>query len=163
RSSALVLSALIEIAPEHPALRRLEEGLLATREGGRWSSTQDNVHGLIALAELAKARAAAGEVTVTVRAGGGKPVRRVLRGGAVGRVRIRLGARGEGPRVVEPAGGAIYYDARLRVERPLGGAAADQGIAVERAYLDPESGMPLTSMRLGQVVKVRLTVRAPSR
>jgi uncharacterized protein YfaS (alpha-2-macroglobulin family) len=163
RTTALVLSALIEIAPEHPAVARLEQGLLAARVEGRWSSTQENVHGLIALAELARARAAAGEVTVTVTAGGGKPVRRTLRGGAVERLRFDLGQLGAGPLVIQAEGGSIFYDARLRVERPLGGAAVDHGIAVERAYVDPETGAPLDKIRLGQVVKVRLTVRAPSR
>jgi uncharacterized protein YfaS (alpha-2-macroglobulin family) len=163
RTTALVLSALAAIAPDHPAVRRLEEGLLAARVDGRWSSTQENVNALLALAALGRTRATAGDTTVTVTVGGGAPVRRVLAGGAVERLHIGMDALGAGPVVIEASGGSIFYAARLEVFRPLDGEARDGGMAVERAYLDPETGAPLETVHLGQTVKVRVTVRAPSR
>ena len=63
RTTALVLLALLEGGAPPPAagtrLARLTQGLLGARSAGRWSSTQENVYGLTALAALARARAAA--------------------------------------------------------------------------------------------------------
>jgi hypothetical protein len=163
RSTALVLSALLSIAPGHAAIRRLEQGLLAARVDGRWSNTQENVYGLVALAELAKARAAAGDVPVTVTVGDGKPVRRVVHAAGVERLRVPLAELGGGKIVIESGGGEVFYSARLHLERPLGGAAAEHGIAVDRAYLNPDTDQPLAQIRLGQTIKVKLTVRATGR
>jgi len=163
RSTALVLSALLAITPGHPAIRRLEQGLLAARVDGRWASTQENVYGLVALAELAKARAAAGDVPVTVTVGDARPVRRVLHASGVERVWVPLAELAGGKIVIESGGGEVFYSARLQLERPLGGAAAEHGITVERAYLNPDTNQPLTQIRLGQTVKVKLTVRSAAR
>jgi len=163
RSTALVLSALLAITPGHPAVRRLEQGLLNARVDGRWSSTQENVYGLVALAELGKARAAAGDVPVTVTVGGARSVRRVLHAASVERVRVPLAELTAGKIVVASAGGEVFYSARLQLERPLAATASDHGLAVERVYLNPETNQPLAQIRLGQTIKVRLTVRSISR
>ena len=163
RSTALVLSALLEIWPDHPAVSRLEEGLLAARVDGRWSSTQENVYGLVALADVAKARAAAAEVPVTVTVGNGSPVRRVLRGGVVERLRISLEQLTGGKITIETGGGAVFYSARVRVERPLDGGPTDHGLTVSRVYLNPDTDLPLDQIRLGQTIKVRLNVHSANR
>jgi hypothetical protein len=163
RSTALVLSALLAITPEHPAIRRLEQGLLAGRLDGRWASTQENVYSLVALAELAKARAAAGDVPITVTVGEGKPQRRVLHARGVERVWVPLAELSGGKIKIDSGGGEVFYSAHVQVERPLAVTAAEHGLTVERAYLDPDSNQPLTQFRLGQTVKVKLTVRSPSR
>src|SRR5439155_9876839 len=40
---------------------------------------------------------------------------------------------------------------------------ADRGLSIERAYLDPETGAPMTGMKVGQMARVRVTVRAAER
>jgi len=160
RSTALVLSALLAITPEHPAIQRLEQGLLAARVEGRWASTQENVYGLVALAELARARAAAGDVPVTVTVGDGKPQRRVLHARGVERVWVPLADLKGGKIAIDSGGGEVFYSARLQVERPLAVDADDHGLIVERVYLDPDTNQPLTQFRLGQTVKVKVTVHS---
>jgi len=64
-----------------------------------------------------------------------------------------------GTLVVEASGREIFYALRLRVARPLDGAAAERGFAVEREYLDARTGQPVKSLKVGQVVKVRVTVK----
>jgi uncharacterized protein YfaS (alpha-2-macroglobulin family) len=161
RSTALVLLALLDAAPANPAIRRLSEGLLAAREAGRWSNTEENVYAMLALAQLAKARAAGGDVTVAVAVGGRERARRTLSGGRVERVRVPLAELGAGPLVIEGRDGPAFYTARLKVERPLEGAADDRGLGIERTYLDADTGAPLTRIRLGQTIKVQLVVRSP--
>lgn len=43
KTTALVLDALIRVAPTHALVTKLARGLLDTRKGGRWRSTQENV------------------------------------------------------------------------------------------------------------------------
>jgi uncharacterized protein YfaS (alpha-2-macroglobulin family) len=163
RTTALVLLALLEAAPAEPLIARLGEGLLGARHDGRWESTQENVYGLLALAGLARARAGAGESRVVVAlAGKAQPVR-VLRGAAVERLSFPRAAVGAGPVALTISGGRVTYSARLRVQRPLGAAASDRGLALRREYLDADSGAPLTRVKLGQPVRVRLTITAAGR
>jgi alpha-2-macroglobulin len=163
RTTALVLSALLEIAPTDPTVPRLERGLLGARVEGRWSSTQENVYTLVALADVAKARSAGGDAAVVVTVGGGAPERRTVRAGVVERVRVPLDRVGAGPIVIDSGAREIFYAARLHVERPLGDTALDRGLAVTREYLDPDTNLPVAQIRLGQTVKVRLIVRSPAR
>jgi uncharacterized protein YfaS (alpha-2-macroglobulin family) len=164
RTTALVLSALLEIAPDEAGVRRLEEALLAARVDGRWSSTQENVYALVALAALAKSRAAGGDVTALVTIGDGAPERTVVRAGAVARLRFPLGGVARGAAITIDGGAReLFYAARVHVERPLDGQATDRGLAVARAYLDPDTGAVVDKVRLGQTVKVCITVRSPER
>ncbi|MBL9018547.1 MAG: hypothetical protein JNL83_30455, partial [Myxococcales bacterium] len=43
KTTALVLDALIRVDPKHTLITKLARGLLDTRKGGRWRSTQENV------------------------------------------------------------------------------------------------------------------------
>ena len=162
RTTALVLSALLPVQPAHPAVNRLAEGLLAARVNGRWQSTQENMYGLLALAELARARVSAGEAQLTLHVAGKAIATRTLVGADVGRVSLPL-AELSGPLSLDVTGGEVFYTARIKVERPLDDKAGSHGLAIERVYLDPESGQPVSNLKLGQTVKVRLTIHSPER
>ncbi len=55
RDSAVLVSALVELAPEHPRLPELLRGLLARRNpAGHWGSTQANAFALLALSDVAR-------------------------------------------------------------------------------------------------------------
>lgn len=56
RSTALVLSALLHIDPEHRLVGTLARGLMRSRRAGRWSNTQENAYALLALADYARVR-----------------------------------------------------------------------------------------------------------
>jgi alpha-2-macroglobulin len=43
KTTALVLDALIRVDPKQTLITKLARGLLDTRKGGRWRSTQENV------------------------------------------------------------------------------------------------------------------------
>jgi len=161
RTTAIVLGAFLEIAPTHPVVDRLAEGLLATRQGGRWENTQENLYSLLALAELSRARAAAADAKVTIAVGGKEHFSGTLTGSEVRRLRLPLETLGAGPFVLETEGSPVFYTARIHATRAMDPSAADAGIRVKREYLDAESGKPITQAKLGQVVKVRLTMTTP--
>jgi uncharacterized protein YfaS (alpha-2-macroglobulin family) len=163
RTTALVLLAFEQAAPGHPLSARLGEGLLAARIDGRWASTQENVYGLLAVAALARARAATGETSVRISIAGRERATRKLTGRAIERLSFPLGELGKGPVVLDVTGGSLSHVVRLQVERPLAAASSDRGLAVRREFLDPDSGAPLTRIKLGQAVRVRLTITSPGR
>jgi uncharacterized protein YfaS (alpha-2-macroglobulin family) len=162
RTTALVLWALNVATPGDARLGQLAEALLASRDQGRWASTQENVFGLLALSELAKARSNTGQVTATVRLGERVLAKKAITAKSVEHLSVPLGKLGTGALVITTEGGEVFYSARLRVERPLSADSLDHGIVVERAYIDPETRAPLTEIRLGQQVLVRLSVNSPT-
>jgi uncharacterized protein YfaS (alpha-2-macroglobulin family) len=163
RTTALVLLAFEQTAPGHALNARLGEGLLGARIDGRWASTQENVYGLLAIAALARARAAAGETTVRVSIAGRERATRKLAGHAVERLSFPLAEVGKGPVALAIDGGSVTHSVRLQVERPLAAGASDRGLAVRREFLDPDSGAPLLRIKIGQAVRVRLTVTSSGR
>lgn len=56
RSSAIVLSALLHVAPDHRLVAKLARGLMQARQGGRWANTQENAYALLAMADYARLR-----------------------------------------------------------------------------------------------------------
>jgi uncharacterized protein YfaS (alpha-2-macroglobulin family) len=54
RSDAIVLGALLQVAPNHSLLPKVARGLLQSRIRGRWSTTQSNGYALMALSRYYK-------------------------------------------------------------------------------------------------------------
>jgi uncharacterized protein YfaS (alpha-2-macroglobulin family) len=162
RSTAIVTSALLAVAPDHPAIEKLAAGLKkAQLPSGRWRNTQDNLYGLVALADYARSRAQ-GSSQVVVMLGGEKLVARTVQGGKPLILRRPLSKLSQGALTIESEGRALYA-VRLtegRVDRPA--TATDKGITITREYLDPASGRPLLSPKASQLVRVRLTVNTAS-
>jgi alpha-2-macroglobulin len=158
RSTAIVTSALLAAAPDHPVIERLVAGLKkAQLPSGRWYNTQDNLYGLVALADYARTRGQ-GSARVVVKMGGKQLVARTVKGGKPLVLRRSLGAVAPGPLTIESDGRALYA-IRLdeaRVER--GAAALDKGMTVTREYLDPDTLQPIGSPKANQLVRVKLTV-----
>ena len=159
RATAMTLSALLEIAPRDPLIDELVRGLDQARDsGGRWQSTQDNLWSLIAFADYAR-RAAAGSATVTVSSGKRTLVSQTIEGGAIVVARARLSDVTGGVTVTSSA--PVHYRVRLTEVSKDGGAARSSGFTVERAYLDA-AGKPVTSIKAGDLVTVKLTVDNPT-
>lgn len=162
RTTALVLGALLEIDPKHPAVTRLEEGLLARRVDGRWEDTQGNFWSLTTLAELARSRR--GQALKASVLLDGKPILAgTLKGTEVRRVSIPL-ARVRKAQALVVEGGApgrpLFVSARLRTARPAETEAKASGFTIEREWLDPSTDEPIEQVKLGQIVKVSLSVVA---
>ncbi len=162
RSTAIVTSALLMAAPDHPIIEKLVAGLKkAQLPSGRWHNTQDNLYGLVALADYARSRSQ-GSARVVVKLGGKRLAAHTVQGGKPLVLRRTLGKLEPGALTIESQGRALYA-VRLdeaRVDRNA--AALEQGFAVTREYLDPDTLRPVGSPKANQVVRVKLTIKTPS-
>jgi uncharacterized protein YfaS (alpha-2-macroglobulin family) len=74
---------------------------------------------------------------------------------------VRPDGRARELELVAPPDADVRYTARLRFSVDVAHAQpASAGLDVERALVDAETGAPVTSPRLGQLLRVRLTLRS---
>jgi uncharacterized protein YfaS (alpha-2-macroglobulin family) len=161
RSMALVTLALLEQAPKSAAIDPLVLGLKKRRVGGHWGNTQENVYGLLALAAYGRAQSA-GKAKLSVRAGDRTLMDTTLVGGAIQRARVPLDSLTRGTLLSLEASEPVFYSAVLYKVRPEPVAGElDQGFSVKREYLAFGTGAPLSSARVGDLVKVRIHITTP--
>ncbi|MCA9514159.1 MAG: hypothetical protein KC635_04395, partial [Myxococcales bacterium] len=172
RTTALVLMALQRLAPEDPLVDKLARGLLAERRGARWLSTQDNGFAILALSEYFKRVERPGEKFVaTVRLDGEVLLQAPMVGGTFATESLSLAM----PKLRAAAGklltvtregsddAPLYYALRFDyVPREVPTVAVEHGFGVDREYTfaeGPDIGKPATSVKAGDLVQVKLTVR----
>lgn len=159
RSSAITLSALIEVDPRHEMVDRLIAGLKKSRRAsGAWSNTQENLYALVAMSDYARSLAQGSEL-VTLSINGKQEVTRRLKGGKVLAFRRYLHNYKPGEVKIETSG-KVRYAVRLTEARedPATTPVA-KGFVITRAYLDPDKNTPLTRFKAGQLVKVRVEIK----
>ena len=178
RSTAVVLDALVKLNPESRLVPQAVRWLMANRKEGHWESTQETTYSLLALTDYML-------VTGELRAdyGYGLALNDVtLTDGTVTKDNL------DEPEVIElpiadlrrdqanqvridrtvgsgqSGEGSLYYSMYLRYFLPSDQVqAVNQGIIVARAYsLIDDPDRPVASARVGDVIKVRLTLIAPS-
>ncbi len=160
RDRAIVLSALLELDPNHPRVESLVEELKRSRlEGGYWSNTQENAYALMALAEHAK-RSGGGSASLRVLRDGKMLATLSMKGGEARSFRRTLAELGAGELTLEPTGPVYFALRQRRVREVSDNAAVSRGFSVERRYEDLSTGQPIDKVKLGQLVKVKLTARA---
>ncbi|MEJ7604112.1 MAG: alpha-2-macroglobulin family protein [Kofleriaceae bacterium] len=159
RTTAIVLAALVELEPKHPAVKPLVHAIMKQRRIGQDLDTQENLYSLLALASYAKTISS--QPPTVALSLGGTPL---WSGTLAGKQRIRvvtapLPATGElsiAPR------GEVHYNVVLRYRRkPETLTGASNGLAIKREYLD-EFGLPKTTFTVGDVVVVKLTTQLKS-
>jgi hypothetical protein len=161
RTSAIALSMLLEVAPTHPLLPQLAKGLLAQRHGGRWESTQDNLFSLVALADYARGKAKKGATAQVTVSAWDKTLLSAKVGAGVKRVQVPMAQVKAGTLRIAVEGAPVSYGARVRYARSLERVAAEsRGFSIDRKMLDPQSGQEKTVLKVGDVVKVVLSVKA---
>jgi uncharacterized protein YfaS (alpha-2-macroglobulin family) len=165
RTTALALSMLLEVAPEHPLVPQLAKGLLASRTDGRWENTQDNLFSLVALDQYAYLkRTVASASRVVVELDGKKLLDTKVPTGRhpVKRARVPMRALADGKLTITPTGGTIGYSARVRFARSLEHAKADAvGFSLERWLEDPATGAERSTVKTGDIVRVKLRIHVP--
>lgn len=173
RTTAIVLNALAEIAPQDPLNANAVRWLMSHRQNGRWESTQETAWTIMALARWASA---SGELQAdydyavalnSARLGGGTANAETLDQNFELAVQVsqlltdqlnRLAiARSAGP-------GNLYYTAHLKLYLPVERLAAlDRGIIVSHSYYYPNDlETPITQAKQGELILARLTLIAPA-
>jgi uncharacterized protein YfaS (alpha-2-macroglobulin family) len=173
RTTAVALWARVRSDKDQPLVDGAVRWLMNERRDGRWASTQESALAVLALGEVARARgegdaAYAYRVTLndqTIKEG------KVDHAGTApaDNVAIKEGLKpGDNPLVISrtpaDAPGRLYYQLSYRYTTPAQAiGAADNGVAVAREFLSADgSDTPLTRVKAGDLVKVRVTVLAGS-
>lgn len=160
RSSAIAMSALLEVDPKNTIIEKLADGLKRKQSpGGGWRNTQENLYALVALSDYAR-KQSAGSAMVTVSINGKKELRRRLKGSKVLNLRRRLHNYEPGSVKIETSGKVRYAVRLTEAREDRGETPVDRGFSVRRMYLDAETGQPVTEARIGQLIKVQLTVQS---
>ena len=155
RTTAVVLSTLVELDPGNAAIRPLVRAVMKHRRSARYIDTQSNLYSLLALTSYARV-AAAQSPSVTVQLGD----RALIDGALSGKQRVRtatvpLAADGEvriAPR------GEVHYSVELRYRRKIDALKGEThpALGIVQEYLD-EAGRPKSTFQVGDVVLVRVT------
>ena len=174
RATALVLRALTEASPRHPLIEETARWLVLARAEDRWRTSVERAQGMASLgafAELTGERLGVYDYRVLLG-------ERLL---LEGRFDVPSGDRTDGVAVgleALPAGevsrlqlerepgatGRMYYSLNLRYATPARGIEAlSRGFAVSHRYsLLEEPGSPVAGASVGDIVRVTVTVIAPS-
>ncbi len=173
RTTAIVLNALIQIAPDNPIVPQAVRWLMAHRSAGHWASTQETTWSLIALTNwLVESKEF--ETSYQYALGlNGEPLTQAganrdnltetfdlqvdLKDLLKDEANYLVFTRGEGP-------GSLYYSAYLNATLPVEQIQPlDQGVSLVREYFtldDPKT--PITEIERGELVRVRLTMVVPA-
>ncbi len=173
-TTAQVLQAFTEFQPEHPLVDGTMRWLMAARKEGHWESTHDTAVALLAITDFMIVRKdAQAAFAYRVRLNGDTKLEGSAEAGKVhqeDRVAIQMNDLLKDTlneltiaRSPSSAAGRLYYTAHLRYFTPAQDVeAANHGIGVSHEYFSADGETPLTEAKLGDIVKVKVTLLAPS-
>ena len=162
RDAALLLTAWLEVDPQHEVVARLVQYLDSRQVDGHWGTTQDNAMALLALGKYAQ------RVPADLRPFTGSLA---LPGGhqrglaSTQEVQVAL-APGEGgaSRVTNRGPGPMYVSARYEGVSTAPEPDLDRGLSIRREFLNLRGeAMEVSALPQGELVIVRLTVTTQGR
>ncbi|MBZ0308349.1 MAG: hypothetical protein K8I82_19950, partial [Anaerolineae bacterium] len=171
RTTAIVLSALIDAQPENDLLPNVVRWLMVARQGDHWETTQETAWAVMGLTDwmvatnelkgnydyaliLNSESQTSGTVTPETVRDGQELVIAVgdLLLDEINRVTVTRGG-GEG---------ALYYTAHLQLRLDASEVdAVDRGVSITREYFMEGETNPVTEAAVGDVLTVRLTITIP--
>ncbi len=168
RTTATILRALLALDPQSPLVAKTVRYLMLNRLGGYWRTTQETAQVLIALTDyLAQSRELEANFTYEVFIDGKSVSKQSVNRENIAQqqsVTLGLPPGNHEVRIVRQGMGRVYYASALtyyaEVDK-VGAAKSLEGPTISREYLDPKTGKPLTSFKVGDIVRVKLTVDAP--
>jgi hypothetical protein len=168
RSTAIVLNAFTQIDPENPLTANAVRWLMSNRKNGYWYSTQETTWSLIALTNW---MIAAEEFETDYKYAIGLNGEKIQDGQAskdnlTETINLNLKLKDEVNALVFARGrgtGSLYYSAYLTATLPVDQIQPlDQGISITREYFTLDDlKTPITEIKRGELVKVRLTIVVP--
>ena len=168
RSTALALDALIQIEPDHPLVVQTVRWLMRQRQGNTWGTTQETSYALLALADYvlhAQEQMSQQNWRVDVN---GQTVAEGSFTGVEQSVKVAVpGTRlqsGENVfRLLHGGYGRLYYTVLARIYSAQEAIEPAGQIRVTRHYSRPGGQSFADPLRVGDLVRVHLTVEMPER
>jgi hypothetical protein len=137
---------------------------MLNRLGGYWRTTQETAQVLIALTDyLAQSRELEANFSYEVFIDGKSVSKQSVNRENIAQqqsVTLGLTPGNHEVRIVRQGTGRVYYASALtyyaEVDK-VGAAKSLEGPTISREYLDPKTGKPLTSFKVGDIVRVKLS------
>jgi alpha-2-macroglobulin len=178
RSTAVVLDALLRAAPDNQSIQPAVRWLMVARKEGHWQTTQETAMSLLALTDyLETSGELNGDFTYRVDVNGRELATETVKSDNVDETKTlvvqvkdllqgpdnRVDFARANPGQGQSGDGKLYYTMQLRYYLPGEQVdAVSQGLALSREYfrLGDEAAGPITQVKPGETVKVKLTVVA---
>jgi hypothetical protein len=175
QTTAQVLQAFTEFLPEQPLVDgTLRWLMVARKDGGHWESPHDTAAALLAITDFMLVRKdAQASYDYRIDLNGSRKLSGKAEAGKVRQDDVLVIQMKDLPkdtvnelrlqRTPGDAAGRLYYTAHLRYFTPAEEVdAANHGIGVSHQYSVGDSDTPVRSAKLGDVVKVKVTLVAPA-
>ena len=173
RTTAIVLNAFTQLQPDNPITANAVRWLMAHRESGHWTTTQETAWSLIALTNWMRA---SNEYNTDYAYAVGLNGEMLDEGNATKEnLTETVNLKVELPDLLKESAnylvftrsegtGNLYYSAYLSAELPVESIQPlDQGVSLSRQYFALDnSKTPITEIQRGELVRVRLTVVVPA-
>ncbi len=168
RTTATILRALLALDRDSPLVPKTVRYLMIQRIGGYWRTTQETAQVLIALTEyLAQTGELDARFSYEMFVDGASVAKEEVSRESIAKkseIALRLGVGEHTVRIARSGAGRLYYASAVEYYRGAEAVGAIQsldGPTVRREYLDPKTDATKTSFRVGDIVRVRLTVDMP--
>jgi uncharacterized protein YfaS (alpha-2-macroglobulin family) len=154
RTSAAVLSALVELDPKNAAIPALVRAVMKHRRDDGYDNTQSEMYSLLALTAYAHAVASGKPASVTVAIGGTSMISATLAGKQ--RLHVASVPLTHAVQLAITPTGEVHYRVAVHYRQTIDALAAESaGIKLVEDYLD-ESGKPKSTFKVGDVVRVHV-------
>ncbi|MEW5718655.1 MAG: MG2 domain-containing protein, partial [Chloroflexota bacterium] len=168
RTTATMLRALLALDPQSRLVAKTVRYLMQNRLGGYWRTTQETAQTIIALTEyLAQSGELNAAYSYEVFVDGKSVIRQSVNRENLAQqqsVTLNVTPGDHAIRIVKRGEGRVYFATTQQyyiATETVGAAKSLDGPMVTREYLDPKTNKPLTSFKVGDIVRVKLTVDAP--
>jgi uncharacterized protein YfaS (alpha-2-macroglobulin family) len=168
RTTATVLRAILATNPQSPLVQKTVRYLMLNRIGGYWRTTQETAQTIIGLTEYL---AVSGELDAAfsyeVFVDGASVAKQSVTRENIARqqsIALRLTPGDHNVRIVRTGNGRLYYSSAMQYYSAVDKVGAVQsldGFIVRREHVDPKTDKPLTSFKVGDIVRVKLTLEMP--
>ncbi|MBN1877878.1 MAG: Ig-like domain-containing protein [Anaerolineae bacterium] len=167
RNTALALSALVKVQPDHPFIPDIVRWLMSQRKQQGWGSTNETAHAIIALTDHLLATSFSEDATATTYTVllNGDTITGSNLGAGEPAISLVLPAEylqtGENTLTLVQSGeGLLYYVLNTRVYLAQAEILPAGKVQIERAYVDLKK-TPIERAGPGQLVEVQITVTLP--
>ncbi len=168
RTTALVLRALLALDPSSPLIPKTVRYLMLNRVGGYWRTTQETAQTIIALTDyLAQSGELNAAYSYEAFVDGSSVVKQSVSRENIAQqhsIALRVAPGNHEVRIVKRGEGRLYYASAMTYYasvETVGAAKSLDGPTVAREYLDPKTNRTLTAFKVGDIVRVKLTIDLP--
>lgn len=164
RSTALALSAYLQIVPEDDLIPKMVQYLMDERKAQGWGSTNETAYTLLALIDyLVAAQQSEGNVAYQILVNDAPLLEGTFQPGEGGvSIALPVDQMQAGPnlvRIIQTGEGRLYYTLTSRLQQDLPSMDPLGSVQVSRAYVDVETNKLVKRVQPGQLVRVELTIK----